>query len=78
MIFVPEAANIRECKKLINRLERQAYFSVALAAYNEKLAEIHAALMTENANEDIATRTSFIRILPCLHDVMRSAQDRVE
>lgn len=75
---MPEAANIRECKKLINRLERQAYFSVALAAYNEKLAEIHAALMTENANEDIATRTSFIRILPCLHDVMRSAQDRVE
>lgn len=75
---MPEAANIRKCRQLINRLEGMAYFSVALTAYNEKLAEIHDALMVENGNEDVATRTSFIRILPYLHDIMRLAQDRVE
>ena len=75
---MPEATNIRKCKQLIKRLEKKAYFSVALTAYNEKLAEIQAALMAENENEDISTRTSFIRILPYLHDVMRLAQDRVE
>lgn len=55
---MPEAANIRKCRQLINRLEGMAYFSVALTAYNEKLAEIHDALMVENGNEDVAIRIS--------------------
>lgn len=75
---MPEAANVRECRKLIGRLERRPYFSAALVAYNEALAEIRRELAAEQADAGEAARAAFVRILPRLRDVMRSAQKGVE
>jgi len=68
--------NIRECNKLIRKLERNNYFSAALPAYNEKLNTIINDLREEEIDD--AEALSYIRILSYLSEIMRNAQPLVD
>lgn len=73
---MPETINIRECRKLINNLNRKDYFSVAIIAYNSILNEIKDELRSQEV-EDTEKQAARL-ILSRLHDVMRMAQPLVE
>lgn len=75
---MPEAAHIKECKKLIRAIKRKTYFPAALPVYENVLAEIIAEQTTAGLNEDDAKKQATKLILSRLHDVMRSAQPLVE
>lgn len=75
---MPEAAHIKECKKLIRSLKRKTYFPAALPVYDQILAEIISELTAAGCNEDTTKKMATRLILSHLHDVMRSAQPLVE
>lgn len=75
---MPEAAHIKECKKLIRKLNGKTYFPAALPIYEQTLAEIISEQTSAGLNEDDAKKVATKLILSRLHDVMRSAQPLVE
>lgn len=77
---MPVPANIRNCVKLIRKLESMTYFSGALGTYNNKLSELSAVLLEENPelSEVDVLKASYRKILSHLSSIMRSAQDNVE
>ena len=77
---MPVPANIRNCIKLIRKLESMTYFAGALGTYNNKLSELSAVLLEENPglSEVDVLKASYRKILSHLSSIMRSAQDNVE
>lgn len=77
---MPVPANIRNCVRLIRKLEGMTYFAGALGAYNDKLSELSATISEENPAmpEDEIVKLSYRQILSHLSPIMRSAQDSVE
>lgn len=75
---MPEAVNIKECKKLIRAIKRKTYFPAALPVYENVLAEIIAAQISAGLDEDAAKKAATKKVLSRLHDIMRTAQPLVE
>lgn len=77
---MPVPANIRNCIKLIRKLESMTYFAGALGTYNNKLSELSAVLLEETPglSEVDVLKASYRKILSHLSSIMRSAQDNVE
>lgn len=72
--------NIRNCNKLIRKLERMNYFAGALGVYNNKLSELSTVISEENPDlsEADILKVSYRKILSHLSSIMRSAQESVE
>lgn len=75
---MPEAKNIRVCKKLISDLEKKQYFSAAVQAYKNKYNCIVDDLVANGTDNDIALKEAHKTILSHLHDIMREAEPLVE
>ena len=75
---MPEAAHIKECKKLIRDIKGKTYFPAALPIYERILAEIIAEQTAAGLSEDAARKAATKMILSRLHDIMRAAQPLVE
>lgn len=66
-----EPENIRACRRLVAKLERRTYFSLAASVYQEAVIRLAA-----EAHE--SEQKAHIRALTRLHDLMRACEARVE
>lgn len=69
-----EAKYIKECKKLIKRLEKKEYFSAALTVYQSYYKSLVDDMTDSGIKKEISEKAAYIKILSFLHDIMREAQ----
>lgn len=72
------AENRKECKKLIEKLEKKPYFSAALEVYEDVIEELVGEFIDEGMENDKAEHEASIAIMSLLTDVMRKAEPKVE
>ena len=72
------AENRKECKKLIEKLEKKPYFAAALEAYEEVMEELVDHFIDEEMKEEVAEHTASIAIMSLLTGVMIKAKPKVE
>lgn len=73
-----EANHIKECKKLIKRLEKKEYFSAALTVYQSYYKSLVKDMTDSGIKKELSEKAAYIKILSFLHDIMREAQTLVE
>lgn len=70
--------NRKECKKLIDKLERKPYFSAALEVYDDVIEELVKEFIDEGMENNEAEHKAHITLMSLLTDVMRKAEPKVE